>query len=304
MDADTDTLNLFVQDQFASGPHRALLALGYTDHDTAGNAFTWNAEYGYTLAGGTLLYGLAGTGFRAPDATDRYGFGGNPDLEPERSRNLEAGVRQRIGERHTVSFAAFRNDISDLIEFVTLSYEPFAGENRNVDEARIDGVEVAYEYDAAPWHLRVEAIHQDPRNVATGEQLLRRAQDSVTVSAQRTFGPVALGIDVLAAGERKDFGVPEPVTLDRYVLANLTARWQVNRALAVVGRVENLLDEQYELAHTFNTPDRGLYVSVQYAPGSRAPAATVTAAPRDAAAARGAYSYGGLAGREQPWVTD
>ena len=304
MDADTDTLNLFVQDQFASGPHRALLALGYTDHDTAGNAVTWNAEYGYTLAGGTLLYGLAGTGFRAPDATDRYGFGGNPDLEPERSRNLEAGVRQRIGERHTVSFAAFRNDISDLIEFVTLSYEPFAGENRNVDEARIDGVEAAYEYDAAPWHLRVEAIHQDPRNVATGEQLLRRAQDSVTVSAQRTFGPVALGIDVLAAGERKDFGVPEPVTLESYVLANLTARWQVNRALAVVGRVENLLDEQYELAHTFNTPDRGLYVSVQYAPGSRAPAATVAAAPRDAAAARSAYSHLGRAGREQTWVTD
>jgi outer membrane receptor protein involved in Fe transport len=94
------------------------------------------------------------------------------------------------------------------------------------------------------------------------------------------------------------------VTLESYVLANLTARWQVNRALAVVGRVENLLDEQYELAHTFNTPDRGLYVSVQYAPGHRAAAATVAAAPRDAAGARGAYSPGGRAGREQTWVID
>jgi vitamin B12 transporter len=287
MQADTDVLNLYVQDQFASGPHRALLALGYTDHETAGDAVTWNAEYGYTFGGGMQLYALAGAGFRAPDATDRYGYGGNPDLEPERSRNLEAGVRQHIGSRHTLSLAAFRNDIDDLIEFVTLSYDPFAGENRNVAEARIDGVEASYDYDAAPWQLRVEAIHQDPRNLTTDQQLLRRARDSVTVSAQRTFGPVALGIDVLATGEREDFGFPEPVTLESYVLANLTARWQVNPALAVVGRIENLLDEQYELAHTFNTPDRGLYVSVQYAPGRRAAGATVAAVAQ-----------------EQPWATD
>ena len=290
MSAATDMLNLFVQDQFGSGPHRALVALGYTDHETAGDAVTWNLEYGYTLAGGTLLYGLGGSGFRAPDATDRYGFGGNPALEPERSQTIEAGVRHRFNERHAVSLAAFRNDIDDLIEFVTLSYDPFDGENRNVDEARIEGIEAAYEYDAAPWRLRVEAIHQDPRNVETGEVLLRRAQDSLTVSAQRSFGPVELGFDVLAAGERKDFGWPEPVTLDSYVLANLTARWQVNRTIAITGRIENLLNEQYELAHTFNTPDRGAYVSVSYAPGNRKAVAVVAQPARDSLTGRSAYS--------------
>jgi vitamin B12 transporter len=290
MDTATDMLTLFVQDQYAQGPHRALAALGYTDHDTAGDAVTWNLEYGYTLAGGTLLYGLAGTGFRAPDATDRYGFGGNPALEPERSQTLEVGVRHRFNERHAVSAGVFRNDIEDLIEFVTLSYEPFAGENRNVDEARIEGVEASYEYEAAPWRLRVEAIHQDPRNLTTDETLLRRARDSVTVSAQRSFGPVALGLDVLAAGERKDFGWPTPVTLDSYVLANLTARWQVSRSVALTGRIENLLDEQYELAHTFNTPDRGVYVSRSYAPGQRATTGVAARPRRDSGISRGAYS--------------
>jgi len=290
MDAATDMLTLFVQDQYARGPHRALAALGYTDHDTAGDAVTWNLEYGYTLAGGTLLYGLAGTGFRAPDATDRYGFGGNADLAPERSQSLEVGVRHRFNERHAVSVGVFRNDIEDLIEFVTLSYEPFAGENRNLDEARIEGIEASYEYDAAPWRLRVEAIHQDPRNLETDELLMRRARDSVTVSAQRTFGPVAVGLDVLAAGERKDFGWPTPVTLDSYVLANLTARWQVSRTVALTGRVENLLDEQYELAHTFNTPDRGVYLSMSYAPGNRATTAVAARPRRDSGVTRGAYS--------------
>jgi vitamin B12 transporter len=305
MRADTDTLNLFVQDSLAAGPHRGLVALGYNDHETAGDAWTWNLEYGYSFALGTQLYGLLGSGFRAPDATDRYGFGGNPDLEPERSNNYEAGLRHRLDGRHSVSLAAFRNDIDDLIEFVTLSYDPFYGENRNVDRARIEGIEAAYEYDAAPWRVRLEAIHQDPRNLTTGEELYRRASDSVTLAAQRRFGRVALGLDVLYAGERKDFGWPAPVTLDSYVLANLTASWQVTRALAVSGRIENLLNEQYELADTFNTPDRGLYVSVRYAPGSRGAGVVAAAPARDAGPGRGAYSASmRRSGEGRPWATD
>jgi vitamin B12 transporter len=291
MQADTDTLSLYVQDRVESGPQRVLAALGYTNHETAGEAFTWNAEYGYELGGTTLLYALAGTGFRAPDATDRYGFGGNPDLEPERSLNLEAGVRHRINGRHSVSLSAFRNDIDDLIEFVTLSYDPFAGEMRNVDRARIEGVEAAYEFAGGPWRARVEAIYQDPENLTTGEQLYRRARESLTVSIARSLGRFEFGLDVLATGDRKDFGFPEPVTLAGYVLANVTARWQATRSLAVVARLENALNEQYELAHTFNTPDRGLYVSLSYSPVAQS--GTLSLAQVDGqggSAARGAYS--------------
>ena len=49
MKADTSYANLFVQDRISSGPHRALLAVGYTNHETAGDHVTWNGEYGYTL---------------------------------------------------------------------------------------------------------------------------------------------------------------------------------------------------------------------------------------------------------------
>ena len=97
--SDTNTVNLYLQDQLTVGPHRALAAVGYTDHETAGAAWTWNLEYGYMLSDATLLYGLGGTGYRVPDATDRYGYGGNPDLVPERSFNLEAGVRHRLRRR-------------------------------------------------------------------------------------------------------------------------------------------------------------------------------------------------------------
>ncbi len=309
MSATTDVWNLYLQDRYANGPHRALLALGLTDHEAAGNALTWNLEYGYDTASGALLYALAGTGFRAPDASDRFGYGGNPELDPERSRNFEAGMRQTLGQRHGVTLSAFHTDIEDLIEFVTLSYDPFAGENRNVGHARIRGIEAAYDYLSPLWRVRVEAIYQDPENRDTGEQLLRRARESLTISAFRSIGPMEIGVDVLAVGDRKDFGFPDPIVLESYVLTNLVARWQIRPSLQLLARLENAFDEAYELAATFNTPGRGLYVALRYAPpvpGASSPTVarqTHTGRPGEPGGLTLAGSdRGGL--QEYPWDTD
>jgi vitamin B12 transporter len=271
MSATTDSVSAYVQDRVASGPHLALLALGYTDHETAGSAVTWNAEYAYTFNDAkTRLYALTGAGFRAPDATDRYGFGGNPDLKPERSRNYEAGIRQAISPRQAVQLSAFQNDIEDLIEFVVTDFTTFDGINKNVDSARIRGVEASWNYTGDLWQARLEAIYQDPRDLSDDSRLLRRTRESLTAALTRAFGPVQLGLDVLASGDRKDFGFPTNVTLDSYVLANLTAQWQATPSLAFVARVENLFDEQYELVDNYNSAGRGVYFTVRYAPPASA----------------------------------
>ena len=267
--SDTDTVNVYVQDRISVGPHLAMLVLGYTDHETAGSEVTWNAEYGYAFnAQRTRVYGLAGSGFRAPDATDRFGYGGNPDLKPERSQNYEVGVKHALTPQQSLTISAFHTDIEDLIDFTVLSYDPFEGINQNVAEARIRGIEGSWVYTGSLWQARVEAIYQEPQDRADDSRLLRRAQESLTVGLTRAFGPVLLGLDVLATGDRKDFGFPQDVTLDGYVLANLTAQWRVTPSLSLIARVENLLDEDYELADTYNTADRGLYVSMRYAPGA------------------------------------
>jgi vitamin B12 transporter len=265
-DETTELWNLFVQDQLAYGAHRGVLALGYTDHETAGSEVTWNAEYAYAFTGDTELVLSGGTGFRAPDATDRFGFGGNPALEPERSQSLGAELRHRIGERHAFRLGAYENEIEDLIEFVVLSFDPFVGENRNVDEARIRGIEAGYAFGGERWSLDAELALADPENRGTGQQLLRRPKESATLAVQRRFERFDLGVNLLAAGEREDVGFPAPVTLDSYVVVDLTAGWKITDRLSLRARVENLLDEDYELADGFNTPERGVYVALRYAP--------------------------------------
>ena len=79
-----------------AGRHSALLALGYTDHETAGDAVTWNVEYAFDVTPQTRVFALTGSGFRAPDATDRFGFGGNPDLDPEQFAQLRGRRAPRV----------------------------------------------------------------------------------------------------------------------------------------------------------------------------------------------------------------
>ena len=82
----------FLQDQLQRGVHSLLLAAGHTQHQTFGGHDTWNAEYGVDV-GSWRLRAAAGTGFHAPDSTDRFGFGGNPALQPETSRQISYRVR-------------------------------------------------------------------------------------------------------------------------------------------------------------------------------------------------------------------
>jgi vitamin B12 transporter len=260
-DEDTDVNMGYVQDRIDLDRHHLLLALAYTDHETFGGETTWNAEYGLDFATRTRLIFSAGTAFRAPDSTDRFGFGGNPDLDPESSLNLEIGLHQQLGANQLITLSAFRNDIDDLIEFVVTDPTTFEGQNQNIDRVRIEGLELAYQIRAADWSLRAEAIAQNPRDLTNNEQLLRRAKRSGTVSVARAFGLHELGLDVLMAGAREDFG---GVRLEPYTLINLYGRFAVTPAWSVQMRLENVLDEQYELASTYNTAGRSLFVAMRY----------------------------------------
>jgi vitamin B12 transporter len=263
-DVDTDADTFYAQDQMELGRHRLLLAGGYTDHETFGGHATWNAEYGLRVGAGTLLTAAAGTAFRAPDATDRFGFGGNPGLDPERSRNYELGLRHRVGGRHVLALSAFENRIDDLIQFVTLSFDPFVGRNLNVERARIRGLEASWEYAGDDWRARAEAIRQDPEDRSDGSRLLRRASESYTLAVARRVGAAELGADLLLAGDRDDFGFPERVRLGGYFLANLSASVVLGQRWTMQARLENALDRDYVLADGYTTMRRALMVATRY----------------------------------------
>ncbi|MGD9408109.1 MAG: TonB-dependent receptor, partial [Gammaproteobacteria bacterium] len=132
-DVKIDVDAAYLETTFSGGRHEALLAARHTDHQIFGGQNSWNMEYGMDLTG-TLRFTVgAGRAFRAPTSLELYGYGGNPGLDPEVSRNVDISLTKRVGSRHEFRAGAFRNRIDDLIEFVFTDPDSFTGENRNVD---------------------------------------------------------------------------------------------------------------------------------------------------------------------------
>ncbi len=63
--------------------------------------------------------------------------------------------------------------------------------------------------------------------------------------------------------------IAEKTEIDGYTLLNVGAGYQVNERFEVYGRVENLLDEDYQETIGYNTPGRGLFGGVRLSFGAR-----------------------------------
>ena len=83
-----------------------------------------------------LIFGLISKTFRAPDATDLYGYSGNPKLEPEESISHEIGIKT-ITSFGDISVSYFNNDIDNLIE-------SDGSQMQNINKAEIRGVELDF----------------------------------------------------------------------------------------------------------------------------------------------------------------
>jgi len=260
----TDTRLLYAQDQIRIGAGELLLAAGHNHHQTFGNRWTWNAELVHPLLRALQLRLAAGTAFHAPDASDRLGYGGNPDLGPEFAHEYAAGLAWQPGAGQTLRLDAFENRIDDLAEFVLVDPLTYGYQMRNVGSARIRGLEAGYQLAVAGWQLDAAATLQDPRNRETGSALLRRARHYFALRIARSAGPVDASAELRASGARLDAGFPADVRVSGYLLVNLGVRWRVTPAWDLQLRLDNACDERYELINGYRTARRSLTVATRY----------------------------------------
>jgi len=255
-DENTTSSAVFLQDQWSRGRHQTFLALRFTDHETFGSETTWNAEYGFELNENWTLQTGVGRAFRAPDATDRFGFGGNPNLAAEIANQAQFGIRFNPSGRHSLGVEFYLNDIDDLIEFDLATFEL-----RNIAGAEIRGAELSWDYRGDGFLIRTSLVKQSAENPVDGVRLLRRAEESATITLIKELGEHRLGLSVLASGDREDFG---GVKLPGYALVNLTGQVALGTSWQVNARIENLFDRVYETAAGFRMQELSGFVEIKY----------------------------------------
>ena len=259
----TDYQSVFAQYDARRSAHNLLAGIRLIRHEDAGDHVTGNLGYGYRLDDKTILKANFSTGFRFPTAVERFVFSPNPDLKPERSRAIELGVSYLIGRGQQLDVSLFNTEIKDLI--VSVGVFPNSV-NENIDKARIHGIDAAYSLAYGPWFLRTSVLVQDPRDLSNDRKLLRRADFSAKARLDYTAARYSLGGELIYSDERDDVdGITfRPTKTDAYTLINLHGSYDLDPQWQLFGKIDNLLDTDYELASRYNTPGRTLLVGIRY----------------------------------------
>jgi hemoglobin/transferrin/lactoferrin receptor protein len=122
--------------------------------DSTDSALVGAANFLYGVTDNFKLVFSLGRGFRSPNLPERFFQGvtpdgsgfqvGNPDLKPEKSFNIDAGFRYKLGNLYVES-TYFHNDINDGIQIAptgeTNGRLP-EFQNVNIEKLRLQGVEI------------------------------------------------------------------------------------------------------------------------------------------------------------------
>ena len=257
---------LFGQYQGSFGKHNLQASVRRDANQQFGEHNTGGLGYGYAINDATHLTASYGTAFKAPTFNQLYypGFG-SATLQPELSHSVEVGL-----SNHSTwgkwSLNAYQTDITNLIGYNTAP--PF--NIMNINTARLQGLEGQVHTRLYGWDINGTLTLQDPRQTSganQGKLLNRRATEAMRIETAHDFGAYHLATSLYAEGRRfDDFANTDAKRLGGYGLIDVRAEYRVAPDWLVQGRIDNLLDKQYETAQFFNQPRRGLYFTLNYQP--------------------------------------
>lgn len=214
---------------------------------------TSGSGFGSITAGpvaGVSVTVQASRGFRDPVLSERYFRGpsgrgfitGNPELEPETSRQLDVAARF-TSRRVRLGVFFYQYTIDNLIERYQTQTDFFFFRNRG--EGRIRGFEVESQVELG-WGFSGELAAQIARGVLLDDDtfLDDAPADNVSVLLRRAisrgFGQVRV-----ARYARDDRPGPTEVVMPGHTLVDLSGGLPLGANLDLRGLVRNLLDETY-----------------------------------------------------------
>jgi vitamin B12 transporter len=272
----------YLQEQIQLFDRRLIVVPGIRldDHQTFGTAWTPSISTAYLFKDtGTKLKAGYAKGFKAPSLNELFfpaAFGcpafGNPDLGPEKSWELNAGVEQNVlRERIKVGATYFHREVKDLIEARPIPGNPFGCfRAENVGRARFDGVE---------WSLAIKLLSFLALNgqytyldwdTANGT-LARRPRHRGSVNLN--YHQDALEVNLIAniVGKRDDFdattfaNVKQP-GYARFDLAGsylLPVHIPFVKSASLFGKIENLFNRSYAEVNGFRARPLNFLLGVQ-----------------------------------------
>jgi len=265
-------IGYYIQQQIKLFDERLIVIPGVRldDHQNFGTEWSPSVSSSYLFREtGTKLKAGYAEGFKAPTLNELFfppGFGcaafGNPDLGPEKSWEINAGVEQAIfGDRVKLAATYFHREVSDLIG-TGPTPDPtdpaFCVRAENLGKARFDGVEWSTDIKLFLFlSLGVNYTYLDWDTA--NQRLLRRPRHRGNVNLNFFYERFRMNLDSNIVGRRDDTDsvTGANITKSGYVKFDLAGSYQLplriplTKDVSVFGKIENLFNKKYEEADGF-----------------------------------------------------
>lgn len=235
------------------------------DNEAFGEEETGSIAAGYYIGNDVRIYGSYGTAFKTPTFNNLYFpdtpfFSSNPDLDPENSETLEIGIDG--GNEIRWSANLYRTEVDRIIVF-----DSSTASVDNLDEARINGMELSAATKHGGWDIDVSATFLETETITSGpndgNELPRRPHRTFNLGFQREFEVIDFSAHVRHEGDRYD-AAANNVELDGFTLVGFRLGYDLHRDFSLEATVNNLADVDYETAAGFRNPGRTGHVRLRY----------------------------------------
>lgn len=242
------------------------------DHETFGVYDTYRGTAAYRFdETGTTVRASASTGFRAPSLFELFGICcgdpnlGNPALEPEESESWDVGIEQiLLGDDLIADIAYFNIDVDNAIIYSGVFGTPDPNYFNVSGTSRSRGVETSLDWMATDALSFNAAYTWNVVQNAAGTRYDNAPRHIVNVNANYAFfdDRANVNLNVLHRIDTRDSG--NTYQLDDPYVVTLAGKYSLLENLDVTARVENLLDDQYQVERGYGTSDRAFYAGFTY----------------------------------------
>ncbi|OPY90069.1 MAG: Colicin I receptor precursor [Syntrophus sp. PtaU1.Bin208] len=211
---------------------------------------------------------------RFPSIKDKYSYRlgkaiPNPDLEPEKATNYEAGYQDVLFERVALKTAVFYRHIKDYILSVTVDDPNNPGfttsQNQNIGKVDQLGFEIEL---SAPITSTLDAginYSYINNNNRSNDDLITNVPEH-KVFAYAKYSPIKpLSFQADVESDSKRFSSTDGYRVaSGYTVANVEASYEIVKGLVYEVGVKNLLDKDYALDEGYPMPGRTYFTNLTF----------------------------------------
>tara|TARA_B100001250_G_scaffold394138_1_gene397647 strand:- start:5212 stop:7164 length:1953 start_codon:yes stop_codon:yes gene_type:complete len=226
------------------------------------------------------LHASLGTGQKSPTFIERFGyypnsFMGNPNLKPEHSKGWDIGIDKAfLRDTIFMNFTLFKSVLKNEINGYVVNLEGVASAANESDKSHRRGIEISLLFKLND-QLQINSSYTytkstEINNLGAEVKELRRPRNMFSTNINYLPNDKTnINLNLSYNGDRYDVYYPswpspsERKVLSGYSLVNFVVSHQYSNRLKLMGRIENLLDQDYEDVFGFNTPGRSSYLGFQ-----------------------------------------